>query len=58
MHGHWQVPHSTEDDKSDLERELVNMGISIVIPSSKILDVIDSPLQVAFRDLTDLGQKK
>jgi len=40
VHGHWDLPI----EFSDLEKtEAVNMGISIVIPARKILEVLFSP---------------
>jgi hypothetical protein len=46
VHGHWDSPHSvlepTEDDFR-MNDEKVNMGIAIVVPASKIVEVIDHP---------------
>ena len=47
MHGHWDLPVDfSESDKS----EAVNMGVSIVIPAKKILEVLYSPNLVRTRD--------
>jgi hypothetical protein len=49
MHGHWSISrHAEGDTVADIrgERE-VNMGIAIVVPASKILEVIQQP---AIRD--------
>jgi hypothetical protein len=46
MHGHWDsaVPESELSPDSVLwKRELVNMGIAIVVPIEKILEVISQP---------------
>jgi hypothetical protein len=46
MHGHWDLPVSF----SKLEKaEAVNMGVSIVIPAKKILEVLHHPELVAMR---------
>jgi hypothetical protein len=45
MHGHWDLPASsldmTVEDKANEGR--VNMGIAIVVPTEKILEVINQP---------------
>jgi hypothetical protein len=46
MHGHWDLPVSF----SSLEQaEAVNMGVSIVVPAKKILEVLHHPELVAMR---------
>ncbi len=46
MHGHWDLPASFSSiDKA----EAVNMGISIVVPAKKILEVLYHPELVALR---------
>jgi hypothetical protein len=46
IHGHWDLPV----DFSDSERaEAVNMGISIVIPAKKIVEILFSPALVLAR---------
>ncbi len=53
MHGHWDVeskPDEYEEDEVSLEKqEKVNMGIAIVIPSTKIVEVINQPKLADFR---------
>ena len=46
MHGHYNVDLLSEDavDMDAKAREVVNMGIAIVIPSEKILEVINQPM--------------
>jgi hypothetical protein len=55
MHGHWDLPvTSTEElakDMSNIER--VNMGIAIVVPVSKILEVLDHPELIKIREEQD-----
>lgn len=45
MHGHWQVATSTIDglEPDGLREETVNMGIGIVVPAEKIVEVLDHP---------------
>jgi hypothetical protein len=46
MHGHWEVPASF----SALEQvEAVNMGVSIIVPAKKILEVLYHPELIAMR---------
>jgi hypothetical protein len=48
MHGHWDVkvrPDEYEDDSTETPpQEKVNMGIAIVVPSYKVLEVIERPV--------------
>ncbi len=57
MHGHWDIdprPDEYEEDNTSLEhRERVNMGIAIVIPASKIIEVINLPKFVDARKKYD-----
>lgn len=55
MHGHWDIkesdinlPHFSQDRKRG-----VNMGIAVVIPATKILDILNRPELVAIRAATD-----
>ena len=43
MHGHWYVKPEADTVVIDSYDEAVNMGIGIVIPSQKILEVLDQP---------------
>jgi hypothetical protein len=46
MHGHWDLPAELKNDLA-LNRSAVNVGIAIVVPSQKILDILDrEPLRV------------
>jgi hypothetical protein len=46
MHGHYdaELPSDEAQTQDDLNRERVNMGIAIVVPSEKILEVINQPM--------------
>jgi hypothetical protein len=49
MHGHWDIDYRTEigtDATEDIAAgvQAVNMGIAIVVPSSKILEVLNQPM--------------
>jgi hypothetical protein len=47
VHGHWDLPM----DFSESEKlEAVNMGVSIVIPAKKILEILYSPALVEIRN--------
>jgi len=47
VHGHWDLPI----EFSEAERsEAVNMGVSIVIPAKKILEILYSPALVSMRE--------
>jgi hypothetical protein len=50
MHGHWEVPLGF---KSIEQTEAVNMGISIVVPAKKVLEVIYHPELVEMRKKAD-----
>jgi hypothetical protein len=49
MVGHWDLP----PESSFLLREAVNMGISIVVPAEKILDILNRPEMVRYREEWD-----
>jgi hypothetical protein len=49
MHGHWDLPIGVLAEQA----EAVNMGISIVVPAKKILEVIYHPELVALREKQD-----
>lgn len=48
MHGHWDIDHTADADATLLDdiqgKRSVNMGIAIVVPHSKILEVIEQPI--------------
>jgi hypothetical protein len=46
IHGHWDVPPESIIDESDMESGIsahVNMGIAIVVPAQKIIEIIEKP---------------
>lgn len=52
VHGHWDIPSSERDDEVLMDADLVgkvNMGIAIVVPAKKILEVINHPELVEMR---------
>ncbi len=53
IQGHWDIPIQ-EDDMfiiDDSNKEAVNMGIAIVTPATKILDIINQPSVVADKEV-------
>jgi len=52
MHGHWDIPPEKKNDLLDVNDILgtVNMGIAIVIPAKKILEVLNQPKLVELRE--------
>lgn len=40
MHGHWDIPPEAKNDALDDDNGQVNLGIAIVVPAMKILEVI------------------
>jgi hypothetical protein len=48
MHGHWDIDYEFDTDTTVVEdahgKMSVNMGIAIVVPDSKILEVIEQPM--------------
>ncbi len=62
MHGHWDVPPEARDDEvaqADEEAQgKVNMGIAVVVPATKILEVLNQPALVAIRNTRDQELRK
>lgn len=52
MHGHWDLPVLKEDMvvEDNVSKEAVNMGIGIVVPASKILEIINSSFFMKLRE--------
>jgi hypothetical protein len=57
VHGHWELPLDY-DFKATEQAEAVNMGISIVVPAKKILEVINHPELIEMRKHFDAEGKK
>lgn len=53
MHGHWDLPVLKEDIvvEDNVSKEAVNMGIGIVVPASKILEIINSSFFLKLREV-------
>ena len=52
MHGHWDIPPETKNDAILMDEDSigkVNIGIAIVIPAKKILEVLNHPQLVELR---------
>ena len=51
IRGHWKLPISSADFILDdeLNQEAINMGIAVVVPASKVSDVINQPREVKRR---------
>jgi hypothetical protein len=48
IHGHWELPKGTENTLPTDDGVAINMGIAMVVPARKILEVIRQ------KDLTDM----
>jgi hypothetical protein len=60
MHGHWDIPPQMKNDFK-INPELfgrVNMGIAIVVPAKKILEVLNHPQLVTQRENTEKKMAK
>lgn len=57
VHGHWDLKVSEEDMllKDILPEKWINMGLAIVVPATKILEVLD---QKCFKDIRDVVRRK
>jgi len=54
MHGHWDIASDINDSRLKFTRKNgVNMGISVVVPAHKLLEVINHPELVAMRARAD-----
>jgi hypothetical protein len=61
MHGHWDIPIGTKNDEATMDEDeqgKVNMGIAIVIPSKKILEVLNQPALAQKREEADRKQRR
>ena len=60
MHGHWDLPLENKNDFIDATRanNAVNMGIAIVVPANKILEVLNQKELVDMRKKSDEENRK
>ncbi|MBA7673314.1 hypothetical protein ES703_81509 [subsurface metagenome] len=61
MHGHWDIPLQSKNDAMRADEDTygqVNMGIAIVIPAKKILEVLNQPRMIDARRAGDEARKK
>lgn len=52
VHGHWDMPTDASQD-SAFDSERLNMGIAIVVPAQKIMEVINHPRLQEFRAVVE-----
>jgi hypothetical protein len=58
MHGHWDVPAKGRSGMGGMySKGAVNVGIAIVVPAKKILEVLNQPRLVEIRRADDKGEK-
>jgi hypothetical protein len=60
MHGHWDIPPETKNDQIVNDSTMngkVNMGIAIVIPAKKVLEVLNHPGLIEARKNNDENWK-
>ncbi len=61
MHGHWDIPPQSKNDATRVDEDTygqVNMGIAIVVPAKKILEVLNRSELVEMRRATDERRRK
>jgi len=59
VHGHWNIEKNSYDAQGVEESgESINMGIAIVVPTKKIIDILYRPELVALRDEMDKKDEK
>jgi len=59
MHGHWDIPPESRNDIEDVaSKEAVNIGIAIVVPAKRILEVLTQPQLIAMRREGDEARRK
>lgn len=54
MIGHWQIPKGS----SPVLAEAVNMGMSVVVPAKKIIEILDHPELIAMREYFEEQRRK
>jgi len=61
MHGHWDIPPQDKNDALRVDEDTygqVNMGIAIVVPAKKILEVLNQSKLVEMRRAADERRRK
>ena len=61
MHGHWDIPPQSKNDAMRVDEDTygqVNMGIAIVVPAKKILEVLNQSKLVEMRRVWDERGRK
>jgi hypothetical protein len=61
MHGHWDIPPETKNDQLIMDNEKggqVNIGIAIVIPAKKVMEVLNHPDLIELRKNNDETWRK
>lgn len=53
VHGHWAVPPELQTNSTTDPTDRVNSGIAIVVPATKLLEVMDHPELLALRGQRD-----
>ncbi len=51
--GHWQIPWETLNDvqiKTTNDRNEANLGVAVVVPAHKIMEVLNHPELIRIRD--------
>ncbi len=49
VHGHWDEEIPQDEYARGLEAERINQGVAVVVPATKILDLLDAPAEKAKR---------
>lgn len=58
-HGHWDIPLGSRNDIEDIDPGVaVNVGIAIVVPAKKILEVLNHPQLIDKRRAGDEARRK
>ena len=59
MHGHWDIPPESKNDIDYIEsNKTVNLGIAIVVPAKKILEVLNQPRLLDMRRQGDQARRE
>jgi hypothetical protein len=61
MHGHWDIPPQQKNDELQVGEDMfsrVNLGIAIVVPAKKILEVVNQPELLEMRRTADEKRRR